>query len=65
VDGSTLLAASVPGFLRPGSQSRTRYSPTCTHGWRAPGSPPSDEREWQAGPDPDYLRDLVAYWVDR
>jgi hypothetical protein len=28
-------------------------------------SPPSDEREWQAGTDPDYLRDLVAYWVDR
>jgi hypothetical protein len=28
-------------------------------------SPPSDEREWQAGTDPDYLRDLIAYWVDR
>jgi pimeloyl-ACP methyl ester carboxylesterase len=28
-------------------------------------SPPSDEREWQAGADPDYLRDLVTYWVDR
>jgi pimeloyl-ACP methyl ester carboxylesterase len=27
-------------------------------------SPRSDERPWQAGTDPDYLGDLVAYWVD-
>jgi pimeloyl-ACP methyl ester carboxylesterase len=28
-------------------------------------APRSDERPWQAGTDPDYLGDLVAYWVDR
>jgi pimeloyl-ACP methyl ester carboxylesterase len=28
-------------------------------------SPRSDERPWQAGTDPDYLGDLVAYWADR
>jgi hypothetical protein len=30
---------------------------------RARFTDPSSERPWQAGTDPDYLRDLVAYWL--
>lgn len=30
---------------------------------RAQFTAPSSQRRWQAGTDPDYLRDLVAYWL--